>query len=127
MTEGRVQKMHHASLLVGDTQRALTFYKDLLGLRPEERPELGFPGAWLCLGNGQTLHLLELPDPSADAPRPEHGGRDRHLALQVDVLAPFIARLEDLGIPYTASRSGRAAIFCRDPDGNAIELVEQPG
>jgi len=33
-------------------------------------------------------------------------------------------RLEIAGIPYTRSRSGRKAIFCRDPDGNAIEFVE---
>lgn len=28
------------------------------------------------------------------------------------------------GIPYTRSRSGRTALFCRDPDGNALEFIE---
>jgi glyoxylase I family protein len=33
-------------------------------------------------------------------------------------------RLEDAGIAYTRSQSGRAALFCRDTDGNALEFVE---
>jgi glyoxylase I family protein len=41
-------------------------------------------------------------------------------------LAPLCARLDVAGIPYTLSRSGRRAIFCRDPDGNALELIELP-
>lgn len=28
------------------------------------------------------------------------------------------------GIPYTMSRSGRAALFTRDPDANALEFVQ---
>ena len=39
---------------------------------------------------------------------------------------PVRGRLEAGGVDYTLSRSGRRALFCRDPDGNAIELVERP-
>jgi hypothetical protein len=28
------------------------------------------------------------------------------------------------GVSYTASKSGRAALFCRDPDANTLEFVE---
>jgi glyoxylase I family protein len=28
------------------------------------------------------------------------------------------------GIPYTLSRSGRPAIFTRDPDANALEFTQ---
>lgn len=117
-----VTRMHHASLLVADTARALAFYRDLLGLPLAERPDLGFPGAWLQVG-AQQIHLLELPNPDPQAGRPDHVGRDRHLALAVDELDAMIARLERAGIPYTRSRSGRAAVFCRDPDGNGVELI----
>ncbi|MGR9099900.1 MAG: VOC family protein, partial [Gammaproteobacteria bacterium] len=27
---------------------------------------------------------------------------------------------------YTLSKSGRQALFCRDPDGNALEILELP-
>ena len=90
----------HAGLLVADLARAKTFYESVLGLAPCARPDLLYPGEWYDLGGGQQLHLMCLPDPDAGASRPEHGGRDRHIAL------------------------GRAALFCRDPDANALEFVE---
>ncbi len=114
--------MHHVSLLVADTGRALGFYRDLLGIPEALRPDLGFPGAWLQLGP-QQIHLLELPNPDPVDGRPEHGGRDRHLALVVDDLEALVQRVEAAGISCTRSRSGRAAAFCRDPDGNAVELI----
>lgn len=115
--------IHHASLLVRDTAQALAFYRDVLGLPAAERPDLGFPGAWLQVGD-QQIHLLELSNPDPVEGRPLHGGRDRHVAFHVDSLAPVINRLDAAGIPYTRSRSGRPALFCRDPDGNALELIE---
>jgi glyoxylase I family protein len=118
----KIEGIHHVSLLVADTGRALGFYRDLLGLAVIERPPLKFPGAWLALGERQ-LHLLELPNPDAGAERPEHVGRDRHLALTVEGLDELAQRLEGAGIPMTRSKSGRNAIFCRDPDGNGVELI----
>ena len=118
----KIQALHHVSLLVADTERALGFYCGLLGLEVIDRPELNFPGAWLAIGDRQ-LHLLELPDPDAEAVRPEHVGRDRHLALAVSGLDELEQCLVQSGIPFTRSRSGRKAIFCRDPDGNGIELI----
>jgi glyoxylase I family protein len=122
-----VTDLHHVSFIVADTERALSFYRDLLGLEvDQERPDLGYPGAWLELGAYQ-LHLLELPNPDPVEGRPHHGGRDRHLALSVSRLDELKGRLQRAGIPYSESRSGRRAIFCRDPDANALEFVEMPG
>jgi len=116
--------LHHVSLIVADTARALDFYQGILGLKIDPaRPQLAFPGAWLALGDRQ-LHLLELPNPDPVVQRPDHGGRDRHNAVSVTDLDGFAKRLDQAGIHYTLSRSGRRALFCRDPDGNAWELVE---
>lgn len=115
------------SLVVADTARALRFWRDLVGLEVlPERPDLGYPGAWLDLGGGQQLHLLEVPNPDPATGRPAHVGRDRHLALAVEDLDAWAARLEAAGVAFTRSRSGRRALFCRDPDGNGLELVEMP-
>ncbi len=123
-TKPLIVEIHHASLIVANTARALGFYSGVLGLEPmPERPELGFPGAWLRLGRGQ-IHLLELPNPDPSEGRPAHGGRDRHLAMVVTDLDLIVERLNAAGVAFTSSRSGRRAIFCRDPDGNALELVE---
>lgn len=118
-----VHAIHHASVIVADTSKALRFYQGLLGLELLARPELGYPGAWLAIG-GQQLHLLELPNPDPQAGRPGHVGRDRHLALAVGDLEALVAELEAAGVTCSRSRSGRAAAFCRDPDGNGIELIQ---
>jgi glyoxylase I family protein len=120
----KIHAIHHASIIVSDTERALAFYRDLLGIPTCERPDLGFPGAWLQIGD-QQIHLLELPNPDPVKGRPEHGGRDRHLALSVTGLDSIVEKLEGQGVPFTLSKSGRKALFCRDPDGNAVELIEQ--
>jgi glyoxylase I family protein len=67
---------------------------------------------------------LVLPNPDPVDGRPEHGGRDRHTALGTRDFAALRARIEAAGLAYTMSRSGRAALFLRDQDGNAIEIMD---
>jgi len=118
--------IHHCSLMVADTEKALDFYCQILGLNVNtSRPDLGYPGAWLDVGD-QQIHLLELPNPDPIEGRPAHGGRDRHIALLVLSLDIIQTALETKGIEYSLSRSGRRALFCRDIDGNALELIEAP-
>lgn len=123
MTE--ITGLHHASVLVSDLTRALRFYVDLLGLQvdPSRPSSMPFAGAWLTVGD-QQIHLLQLPNPDPCADRPEHAGRDRHTAFCVHGLNAVVSRLEQAGVAMTHSRSGRKAVFCRDPDGNGVELVE---
>ncbi len=119
-----VLAIHHVSLLVENTEKALEFYIDVLGLPViPERPDLDFPGAWLQIGD-QQIHLLELENPDPVNDRPEHGGRDRHLAMSVADLSELEQRLRNKGIAYTLSKSGRRALFCRDYDGNTMELIQ---
>ena len=113
----------HASLLVADIDRSRRFYEGVLGLQASSsRPTLSFAGVWYDLGAAQ-IHLIRLPNPDPVNERPAHGGRDRHTALGVRDFAGLLARLDDAGLPYTLSQSGRRALFVRDPDGNALELV----
>lgn len=121
-----IKTLHHVSLIVADTERALGFYCGLLGLALDpSRPDLGYPGAWLWVGDRQ-IHLMEIANPDSTEDRPAHGGRDRHFAMTVTDLDALAARLDAAGIPFTLSRSGRRALFCRDLDANALELIEAP-
>lgn len=116
----------HATFLVADLEKSRAFYEGVLELaRDASRPDLGFPGVWYDVGASQQIHLMRLPDPEAGLVRPAHGGRDRHIALAVDNLDELALRLNRAGIATTVSQSGRRALFCRDPDGNALEFVEQ--
>lgn len=120
-----IKSLLHAGLLVADLPRARAFYESVLRLMPfPDRPALPYPGVWYALSAGQQLHLMCLPNPDAGSLRPEHGGRDRHLALSVVSLDALKQNLETIGVPYTLSKSGRAALFCRDPDGNTLEFVQ---
>lgn len=116
----------HASVLVRSLETSLAFYCGVLGMALDKmRPDLGYPGAWLHVG-AQQIHLLELPNPDPVSDRPPHAGRDRHTAVHVRRLDPLRDALARAGIAYTLSRSGRRALFCRDPDGNGLEFIETP-
>jgi glyoxylase I family protein len=121
--------IHHVSLIVQDTQRSLAFYEGVLGLqRSPDRPDMDFPGAWLDVADGQQIHLLEVPNPYAGIGLPVHGGRDRHAAFRIQGMQQLIEQLEQAGVDFTLSRSGRKALFCRDLDDNTLEFIEaDPG
>ena len=116
--------IHHVSFLTSDLVKARAFYEDVLNLQLiTNRPAMGFDGVWYEAGQGQQIHLMVLPDVEAGLQRPQHGGRDRHVAFKVEDMADLIARLDQAGIAYTLSQSGRGALFCRDPDQNALEFI----
>ena len=121
----KISKLLHATLLVADLNRARKFYEDILGFTPSPlRPEMSFSGVWYDLGPQQQLHLMQLPSPEIGLLRPANGGRDRHLAFAVDGLSDLSAKLAGSGLIYNLSQTGRRALFCRDPDDNALEFIE---
>jgi len=119
-------KLLHVGILISDLARAAGFYEGILGLTRAERPDLGFEGIFYALDGGSQIHLMRQDNPYQGCTLPAHGGRDRHVALAVLDLGIIRQRLDAGGIPYSMSKSGRCALFCRDPDGNAIELCEAP-
>ncbi len=117
-------KLLHVGLIVADLQRAAMFYEGLLQLKRVVRPDLGFDGVFYTLDGEQQIHLMRLDNPYDGCELPAHSGRDRHVALSTADIHTIRQRLDAAGMPYSMSKSGRAALFCRDPDGNAIELCE---
>src|SRR5450759_2296395 len=114
----------HATFLTSDLAKARTFYEDVLDLQPNpSRPKMSYDGVWYDVAPNQQIHLMLLPNPEAGLQRPAYGGRDRHVALAVSDFAKLVERLKLAEIAYTVSSSGRRALFCRDPDGNALEFI----
>jgi len=114
----------HVSFIISDLKKSIAFYEGVLGLERDNRPELGFDGLFYKLGNNQQLHLMCMQNPYQNYTQPKHGGCDRHIALAVHDLQQACEKMDQKNITYTLSRSGRAALFCHDPDGNVIELCE---
>ncbi|CAG7910264.1 hypothetical protein BRARA_J01129 [Brassica rapa] len=125
-TDYGVVGVHHVGLLCENLERSLEFYQNILGLEINEaRPhdKLPYRGAWLWVGS-EMIHLMELPNPDPLTGRPEHGGRDRHACIAIRDVSNLKEILDKAGIEYTMSRSGRPAIFTRDPDANALEFTQ---
>lgn len=115
--------LHHVSLLVSDIEQSARFYIEDLGMQVADgRPVMPFRGLWLQIG-AQQIHLLELEN-SAINNCTESASRDAHCALAVTDISTVKEKLTLLAVPYQLSKSGRKALFCRDPDGNGLEFVE---
>ncbi|MDQ6957060.1 MAG: VOC family protein [Mariprofundaceae bacterium] len=114
----------HVSMIISDLEKSACFYEDILGLERDMRPNLGFDGLFYKLGNNQQLHLMCVHNPYQNSEKPAHGGRDFHIALGVNSIQDTCKKMDAAKISYTLSRSGRAALFCHDPDDNVIELCE---
>jgi NAD(P)-dependent dehydrogenase (short-subunit alcohol dehydrogenase family)/catechol 2,3-dioxygenase-like lactoylglutathione lyase family enzyme len=145
-----VTSMRHFGLVVGDLPRALGFYAGIMGLRADPAREEGgealdavLGGAGIRVttvklraGTGETrLELLRFWDPAVIA-RPAgtvfHQQGPTHLALTVEDLGALLAKIRAAGCevisPARVSADGQASVaFCRDFEGNLLELVEPAG
>ena len=143
-----IQGIHHTGLSTPDLERTVRFYCDLLGFEELTRftmppgspgmdemlalPGVGFRAALLRLGR-TMIEVFEFSDPEpvrAPARRPvcDHGLT--HLCLQVDDLKAEYERLSAAGMVFHCAPqagSGATFVYGRDPDGNAIELIEFEG
>jgi catechol 2,3-dioxygenase-like lactoylglutathione lyase family enzyme len=141
--------LRHFGIVVINLHRALDFYCGRLGLTVSRRMEeqgafldtvLATPGVKvttvkLAAPEGPTLlELLQF-----ESPAPEDGGipslfrtGSTHFALTVKNLKKLQEELAANGTPFLSapetSPDGLAMVaFCRDPEGNLIELVEPVG
>ena len=131
----RIKGLDHVVLRVADLDRALHFYRNVLGCREERRVEE--LGLYQMRAGVALIDLVPLDGRlgrmGGAGPR-EEGRNVDHFCLQVD---PFdaeaiAAHLERHGIDagevstrYGAEGSG-PSMYIRDPDGNTVELKGPP-
>jgi catechol 2,3-dioxygenase len=115
----------HVHLTVADLDRALGFYRDVLGFEVTQR--YGKQAAFLSAG-GYHHHIgLNTWESAGGQPPPEGTTGLYHLAILYPTraeLADALRRLIAAGIPLEgASDHGVSeALYLRDPDGNGVEL-----
>jgi glyoxylase I family protein len=113
----------HVSFPVRDLARSLAFYRDVLGLEPAPRPDLGFPGAWLQAGDAQ-VHLLEVPAGfEGGTPPPHLNPLAGHAAFAIDDYDATLDVLRRHGLEVLALGQTAGQMWVRDPDGHIIELI----
>ena len=123
----------HTMLRVGDLQRSIDFYTDMIGmdlLRTTERPDQKYSLAFVAFGGGNKNGEAELELTY------NHGVSDYdlgtaygHIALGVDDVAETCERIRAAGgkIAREAGpvKGGNTVIaFVEDPDGYKVELIE---
>ena len=141
-----IRGIHHTAVSTGNLERALAFYRDLLGL--EVVLEAGWPSGtevadkitglkdsaarWVILKAGNAMiEVFEYQSPPpkpGDPRRPvcDHGLT--HICLDVTHLEVEYERLKAAGMKFHCPPQDLGDVFRttygRDPDGNVIELQE---
>jgi lactoylglutathione lyase len=126
----------HTMLRVGDLQRSIRFYTEVLGmtlLRTTQRPDQKYDLAFVGYGRNPEHAEIELTY-NYGVDKYELGSAYGHIAIGVSDVAATCAALRDqaaaLGGAVTREpgpvKGGSTVIaFVTDPDGYKIELIER--
>jgi lactoylglutathione lyase len=122
----------HTMLRVGDLERSLAFYRDVLSMElisRKEYPEGKFTLAFVGYGKNPEQAELELTY-NWDTSAYELGNAYGHIALGVDDIYAVAERIRKAGGKITREpgpmKHGTTVIaFVQDPDGYKIELIDE--
>jgi lactoylglutathione lyase len=124
-------RLLHTMLRVGDLQRSVRFYTEVLGmklLRTTERPEQRYSLAFVGYDDERRASVLELTY-NHGVERYEMGGAFGHIAIGVPDVKATCERVRAAGGKVTREpgpvKGGTSVIaFVEDPDGYKIEFIE---
>jgi len=121
----------HTMLRVGDLDRSLRFYCDMLGMRLLRRND--YPGgrftlAFVGYGSEEDTAVLELTH-NWDTERYQLGDAFGHVAISVDDIYRRCDELREKGAkivrePGPMKHGSTEIAFVEDPDGYRIELIQ---
>jgi catechol 2,3-dioxygenase len=114
----------HVNLTVTDLERAVAFYRDVIGLRVTQRDE---QSAFLAAGDYHHHVALNTWDADAREP-PAHAAGLHHFALRLPdavAMAEVVVRILRAGheLLGATDHGVNLAVYLRDPDGNGLELM----
>jgi lactoylglutathione lyase len=124
-------RLLHTMLRVGDLERSLRFYTELLGmklLRRKDYPGGAFTLAFVGYGDESETTVLELTH-NWDTSAYEIGTGFGHLAIGVDDIHATCAAITAKGgkvvrEPGPMKHGSTVIAFVEDPDGYKVELIQ---
>jgi lactoylglutathione lyase len=124
-------RLLHTMLRVGDLERSLAFYTEVLGmrlLRRKDYPSGRFTLAFVGYGDESDHTVLELTH-NWDTSSYEIGSGYGHIALGVDDIQEVCAAICEKGgrvvrEPGPMKHGSTVIAFVEDPDGYKVELIE---
>ena len=126
-------RMLHTMLRVGDLEKSVAFYTDVLGMQLLRRKDYAsgrFTLAFLGYGNEKEHTVLELTH-NWDTEHYDLGNGYGHIALGVQDIQATCAGIADRGgrlvrEPGPMKHGSTLIAFLEDPDGYKVELIELP-
>lgn len=124
----------HTMVRVGDLDRSIAFYTNVLGMRLIRRkdyPEGRFTNVFVGYGDESETAVLELTH-NWDTPKYELGNGYGHVAVEVEDAYKACEEVKQRGGKVTREagpmKHGTTVIaFVEDPDGYKIELIQSKG
>ena len=125
-------RLLHTMLRIGDLQRSVDFYTQVLGmklLRTTDRPEQKYSLAFVGYDDEERASVLELTY-NYGVDKYEMGGAFGHIAIGVPDVAGACNKVRAAGGKVTREpgpvKGGTSVIaFVEDPDGYKIEFIER--
>lgn len=125
-------RLLHTMLRVGDLERSIKFYTEMLGmqlLRRSENKEYKYSLAFVGYGDESDHSVLELTY-NEGVTEYKHGSAFGHLAIGVKDIVRTCDEIRAAGgdvyrEPGPVKGGSTIIAFVRDPDGYAIELIER--
>jgi lactoylglutathione lyase len=122
----------HTMLRVGDLERSIKFYTDVLGmrvLRRKDYPDGRFTLAFVGYGDESEHAVLELTH-NWDTNKYDLGSGYGHVALAVDDAYAACEQVKQRGGKVSREAGpmkygGSVIAFVEDPDGYKIEFIQQ--
>ncbi|HWV51115.1 VOC family protein [Pseudorhodoplanes sp.] len=119
--------LFHLAIKTVDLDATVKFYSEVLGLTLAPRPDFGFPGAWLALGDGTAIIHVYAGSPAlVDGKAPDGTGAVDHLSLMVRGWDECLARVQATGREWRAQivpGTNLWQLFVHDPSGLLLELT----
>ena len=124
-------RMLHTMLRVGDLERSLAFYCEVLGmklLRKHDFPGGKFTLAFVGYGDEESNTVLELTH-NWETPKYDLGNAYGHIALGVPDIYKACDQLKAKGAkvvrePGPMMHGSTHIAFIEDPDGYKVELIQ---
>ena len=122
----RMQGLRHIALYVSDIERSLVFYRDLIGMDLEWRPDPD--NVYLTSGSDNlALHKRAGMGSASTDPTLDHIGFVVPVQDDVDEWARYLeARGVKLTMAPRTHRDGARSLYFEDPDGIRIQIIHHP-
>lgn len=120
----------HVAIKTNSLEKTVRFYRDVIGLHEVNRPDFGYPGAWLAVPTpvGEALIHIYAGGPAMGVEKvaPVGTGAIDHVSLTAQGFESFADRFAAHGLPwreFVVPGTTLWQLFVFDPSGVQLELT----